>query len=939
MADSQVVVDKTLSYVLEESAEASSNSDGSSEKLIVEGVRFAQSNILNPTYIGIRMVNQSTAKSIRLSELKIECDQLLLTADFKDIDFIYTLYRRYELAIYPALMMMRPKSNEDLKAKESQNQPEQQPSSPLPDERIEINGDDRSFSDSDSETSGSEEENFYGKEIPAASSELKFKSDIQRQSIEISAIILSLSDGEMENYIGLNPSMPNPLIELIFNNVAYNMKTYDIKGQSDKALLALPIDLYIKMMKDKMQPEMLYYELSTSCAIYATYYNETSQAFEPFIEPWAVGVRIEQKTKHDIQDIRVESNDFLNINFTHGMAQQIKEIKARIVERTFKIDEELKELQELKEKVKESQIVQESKVAKSLESQLQGRGPQPHYDISKTYKALFNQNNPEKNTGYKFYNYTGTNVKLCLSNIELDGDLNEIASSLQLQRQDNLKKRVSIATVERITEIKGCTKNDPSELLPVTKDSNHFQLQKLNNKHIKRMKRDDQIMFNDYIEDEPLTIDLKISGIRKVANLPIEIVGVYSYQAVVENTESSQEIEAAKKTRRLCYRQPKEKAVDKVNMIMKVNTEGKQRIISFESQLLIMNNLNHSLKLSFRIRKINKHAALLSWASSRRTGTFNIFAKIANGGCRERDRRAGTEYCKAGRPKDDMLVQRQSKDRLDLRVRRTTWLDKLSPRSRSESRSVVEEQSDEAAAGHQSVDLSAESDKRPERLEAELQHLLEQPHEIELKPHNVFRVPLMWLMHDSEVDVYLKLGETAQGASPYRRSRKEKEHLLFKNIQHIFNKTAADKEVPSYFKKGIESKVVEIDNNFYVSVDVQGYACGPKQTQSKNPLQYVVSLNPPLMLANYSMSPLELREFETLASSSDAQARTPRRRSSPDLSRSADSRGTEEPLDGQKQVFSQRIAPSTTGSIRELDLSSKNQSMFLLQFIDTEMTE
>jgi hypothetical protein len=42
---------------------------------------------------------------------------------------------------------------------------------------------------------------------------------------------------------------------------------------------------------------------------------------------------------------------------------------------------------------------------------------------------------------------------------------------------------------------------------------------------------DTDAYFNDDIENEPLTIDIKIEGITKIVNIPIEIVGVYSYSA------------------------------------------------------------------------------------------------------------------------------------------------------------------------------------------------------------------------------------------------------------------------------------------------------------------------------------------------------------------------------------------------------------------------
>ena len=47
---------------------------------------------------------------------------------------------------------------------------------------------------------------------------------------------------------------------------------------------------------------------------------------------------------------------------------------------------------------------------------------------------------------------------------------------------------------------------------------------------------------------------------------------------------------------------------EQVNMIVNINTKGKQKIISFESQLLFVNNMRHPITLKFKVRKINEHA-------------------------------------------------------------------------------------------------------------------------------------------------------------------------------------------------------------------------------------------------------------------------------------------------------------------------------------------
>ena len=78
--------------------------------------------------------------------------------------------------------------------------------------------------------------------------------------------------------------------------------------------------------------------------------------------------------------------------------------------------------------------------------------------------------------------------------------------------------------------------------------------------------RDNQID-NDYIEDEPLTIDLKILGIDLITEVPLDIVGVYSFAS-----------------QGLCKKEGANFGImEPINLVVNVNTRGKQKTISFES--------------------------------------------------------------------------------------------------------------------------------------------------------------------------------------------------------------------------------------------------------------------------------------------------------------------------------------------------------------------
>lgn len=80
-------------------------------------------------------------------------------------------------------------------------------------------------------------------------------------------------------------------------------------------------------------------------------------------------------------------------------------------------------------------------------------------------------------------------------------------------------------------------------------------------------------------------------------------------------------------------------------------------------------------------------------------------------------------------------------------------------------------------------------------------------------------------------------------------------------MAQIFNKCGKDRDKHN-FCENIKSKIIELNEDFYTTVDIQGYTCLPRVTQRENPLQYVLSFNPPLMFTNYVMNPLEIYEID-----------------------------------------------------------------------------
>ena len=110
-------------------------------------------------------------------------------------------------------------------------------------------------------------------------------------------------------------------------------------------------------------------------------------------------------------------------------------------------------------------------------------------------------------------------------------------------------------------------------------------------------------------------------------------------------------------------------------------------------------------------------------------------------------------------------------------------------------------------------------------------------------------------MNDSHVDLYVLKKDP-------NNQKTQAKILLFANISGIFNKKASQRKHEDTFTEGIQSKIAELNEDFYIAVDVQGYCCLPKDSRSTNPLQYVISFNPPLFITNFTMNPLIIYEID-----------------------------------------------------------------------------
>lgn len=160
---------------------------------------------------------------------------------------------------------------------------------------------------------------------------------MRKFSVEFKSIVLCLSDGDHKHFKNSSRtiSMPVPLLEVCISECNYHSDRCEfVEKQPEKnpyLMLSMVdlIDLYTNFQA--FSPQLKKKDLRLS--VYATYYNQISQAFEPFLEPWSLNVEINQKSESHSEDIKIYSPDFLNINVTYGMALNLLQVKSKIQEK------------------------------------------------------------------------------------------------------------------------------------------------------------------------------------------------------------------------------------------------------------------------------------------------------------------------------------------------------------------------------------------------------------------------------------------------------------------------------------------------------------------------------------------------------------------------------------------------------------------------------
>ena len=71
---------------------------------------------------------------------------------------------------------------------------------------------------------------------------------------------------------------------------------------------------------------------------------------------------MKQETEKDSQKYEIKSDKYLDFNLTYGMAVNIKDIKNRVIDKTFKIDEDLQKEKEREKTNRSEEILRKAKI-------------------------------------------------------------------------------------------------------------------------------------------------------------------------------------------------------------------------------------------------------------------------------------------------------------------------------------------------------------------------------------------------------------------------------------------------------------------------------------------------------------------------------------------------------------------------------------------------
>jgi len=242
--------------------------------------------------------------------------------------------------------------------------------------------------------------------------------------------------------------------------------------------------------------------------------------------------------------VSLKSDDMLNINLTYGMALAIKHI--------------LKKMTQKRDQWEDEQEVEVAKIKSKRLTEMNTKSKKSN--LRDTKKKTFREGEDDDDiSGFYFENYLGLDLRLTLENYD-----SWVGEGINLNDEQSDTAVIIFSDWE-----------EPGE-------RNFRGQREINNlnKYVKKEQNGGR--FVDSIDDSIIRVDVYIKGFEPITGVPINISGLRSYELTFKNETDKQAM----------------KSKHQFSIVINVKSEGVRKVVSFESQSLLINQTEFNLDIA-----------------------------------------------------------------------------------------------------------------------------------------------------------------------------------------------------------------------------------------------------------------------------------------------------------------------------------------------------
>lgn len=399
----------------------------------------------------------------------------------------------------------------------------------------------------------------------------KYRRTVSVLTLSVQRVQLEFCEGRLHHLFEGEPTVALPLIQLIFKQIQAAKANHLFDNSFDpftKVLEQLPTKRY----KSATQSLPAFLEVDATMNFESKYFNQITQVFEPFIEPWSLQAFISQKVEKGLLDVSIKSTQLLNVNITYAMALCLRNISAQITKTLRQIDKAIAREADGDEQhsghTPKRGILPSSKssIVTSASSQhpAQASSLRPsQFKPSKSTKTLQNQ--------YLFQNKSCLDMHISHSKEE---EVTHEEESKQHEHGQDIRGNFSPETMRA------------SEYATVSVGNDFWS-------------KESRSLGSTQVEKDLLLINIQFEEAEPVSNVQIEKNGYFSYP-ICAKLSNSQEDRADGDLQEVLPPQ---------NFILEIQSSGLRRSVQFQSQLELINHVEYPISLEFRF--MNQHKQIV----------------------------------------------------------------------------------------------------------------------------------------------------------------------------------------------------------------------------------------------------------------------------------------------------------------------------------------